>query len=67
MHGNIPELNTSGNTSRTSLRISRSLLSSGVLRARTPYNVTRRWLTIASVELCNGIQRKKSRCRDPFS
>jgi hypothetical protein len=40
--GNVPELNTSGNTSRTSLRISRSLLSSGVLRARTPYNVTRR-------------------------
>jgi hypothetical protein len=40
--GDVPGLNISGNTRRTSLRISRSLLSSGVLRARTPYSVTRR-------------------------
>ena len=63
----VPGLNISGNTSRTCLRISRSLFSSGVSRARTPYSVTRRWLTIAGVELCNGIHRRNSRCRDPFS
>jgi hypothetical protein len=63
----VPGLNISGNTSRTCLRISRSLFSSGVSRARTPYNVTRRWLTIAGVELCNGIHRRNSRCWDPFS
>jgi hypothetical protein len=38
----------------------------GVSRARTPYKVTRRWLTIAGVELCSGIHRRNSRCRDPF-
>ena len=57
----------SGSTIRISLRISRSVMSSGVSRALAPYRVTFRWFVRERVELANGIQLRKRRWREPTS